>query len=97
MALYLGEKNYSPAELRDVLLNSSTPLVDEEDSATIHKFDNLDTSSNFHLLYSGNWSNDGIQKVFEIASSANISVLSASQRIVAAVAATLTSYILLGC
>jgi hypothetical protein len=94
MALYLGEKNYTPAELRAILLNSSTP-IEEEESVTIQQFDNLDTSSNFHLLYSGNWSNDGTQKVFEIASSANFSLLGASKCIAAAiVVAMLTAYIL---
>ncbi|KAG2188563.1 hypothetical protein INT44_001318 [Umbelopsis vinacea] len=97
MALYLGEKNYTPAELRAILLNSSTPIATEDESVTIQQFDNLDTSSNFHLLYSGNWSTDGIQKVFEIASSANSSLFGASKRVAAIVAAMLTTYALISC
>ncbi|CAO3681783.1 unnamed protein product [Umbelopsis vinacea] len=68
MALYLGEQDYTPYELKDVIGNSSTSIQEEATSGRL-QFDNMDSSSNFHLLYSGNWSEDGSQKIYEIASS----------------------------
>jgi hypothetical protein len=68
MALYLGEQDYTPYELKDVIGNSSTSIQEETTSGRL-QFDNMDSSSNFHLLYSGNWSEDGSQKIYEIASS----------------------------
>ncbi|GAB5586042.1 hypothetical protein Unana1_00942 [Umbelopsis nana] len=68
MALYLGQQAYNPYELRDLIVNSST-LLQEQLPSGRSQFDNIDPSSNFHLLYSGNWSTDGTQKIYEIASS----------------------------
>jgi hypothetical protein len=94
MALYLGEKNYTPADLRALLLNSSTP-IQQEGSVTIQQLDDLDSSSNFHLLYSGNWSSDGAEKVFEIASFANPPLMSTSGCAAAVFMVILTTSILI--
>lgn len=68
MALYLGEGEYTPATLRDAILSNST-LVQAQIRAKIRQYDSMDTNNSFHLLYSGNWSDDGTQKIFSVAAS----------------------------
>jgi hypothetical protein len=71
MALYLAEGEYTPETLRDTIMSNST-VIQAQTRAKIRQYDSLDNSSSFHLLYSGNWSNDGIQKIFSVADSSSL-------------------------
>lgn len=68
MALYLGEGDYTPASLRDAIVSNST-LIQAQSRSKIQQYDSMDIENSFHLLYSGNWSDDGAQKIFSIAAS----------------------------